>query len=618
MSTNHRPNRPLFFSDGKGLPDAALSGSTHGASSGVSRRSGRKHVVASALSLWLGWSVAIGALQGCTRSTDPEQQDGNGGNGGNAGSAGKGSGGGNGEMTPNACRTPNAQLPPARLGRLTQRQYARTLAVSFGIQIDASRVPADAPSGDGFAVFDSMLADKQVSEQHFTAYAEVAGEAAKSLLPKLEADFPCIASAPDAACGESVVLAWGARAFRRPLNDEEKRRWTAFYTDARGRWDGRVAARMVLEALLQSPNHVYRSELGEGADGRVALTGFEVANELSYMLTDGPPDAELQAAARDGKLASRSEVLRQARRLVGDEALHLKVTEFFGQMLGVTPMLAGNLGKDQTAFPEFSPALRDAMLAETAAFIDKVFAEDGSVRTLYGAKHSYLDKTMAQHYGVADPGASRAKISLPSGRRGLLGQASVLSAASHADATSPSMRGMLIFTKLLCRQRPVAPPGAFDSPVGKVISPEPRLTQREHWAYAQKTAPQCTACHATFVPMGLGLEQFDSIGRHRTMEYGKPLDTTVTLSGYGEGADGSYPDTLALGEAIIASPFGQRCMATQLRSYALGVAPPDDDNEDACEIGELATRFAKSGLRIVDLLVELTATDSFYERQAQP
>lgn len=543
------------------------------------------------------------------------KEDGEGGNDGAAGSKGQAAG------DPVTCEGAVPGLPAARLGRLTVRQYARTLAAAFDFKVDETRIPTDAPSGHGFAVFDTTFADKQVSEQHFNSYSAIAEEVAKSQLPKIELAHTCLFAQPDDACVDSFVSQFGERAFRRPLETEELSRWSSFFTAAREKWDAKVAARMVVEALLQSPHHLYRSEVGAAkqteSGSKVELTPFEKASELSYALTDGPPDAMLYAAARDGALSDRRELMRQARRLVTEHSdiARGKLQEFLGQLLGVTPALASNLGKDTTVFKEFSPALRSAMLKETETFLDHMLTDESSLRELYSARHSYIDRSLAELYGVDSSGRGDefVRSDLPASRRGLLSQAAFLSVSSHADRTSPSMRGTAVLNRLLCQERPAAPPGAADSALGTIFSPTPRLTQREHWSFALATAPQCTSCHQHFVPIGLGFEQFDAMGRHREKEFDKTIDPSIEISGIDDSIDGRYDDGLSFAEKIISTPYGQECLVTQLRTFALGAAPNTD--EDRCEVTALADRFADNDLRLIDLLVDLASTDSFSQRR---
>ncbi|MDX2020862.1 MAG: DUF1592 domain-containing protein [Deltaproteobacteria bacterium] len=534
----------------------------------------------------------------------------------NEDNAGGSDGAGGAPPPAGACDLPRELLPQRRVIRLSPQQYANALKANFGFKMDVSRLPPDAPSGDGFAVFDSNFADKQITPEHFTVFRETAEAVASDTARTLQGSMACLFNKPDDGCVAAFLSDVGQRAFRRPPSEQELARYQSFFRSVETKWDSPAAVRLVLEAMLQSPAHLYRTELGGGDADKVALTQYELANELSFMLADAPPDEALLAAAKAGKLKDADEVKQHAERLLATDTSRARLASMFGQMYGVTPSSAETLGKDATAYPGFTPALRAAMMKETQTFVQAVLQDDASLKTIFGADFSYLNNALAAHYGAntAGLGDEFKKVSLPEGRRGLLGHASVLSVNAHKDGSSPAIRGIAIYTKLLCQPIPAAPPGAVDLANGKIYAPDKNFTQREHYEFAKQKAPECIGCHGQFVPLGLGLEQFDGVGAQRSSEFGKPLNTKVQLEGYGDDVDGTYDSTLPLIDKLVQSDHGARCFATQAASFAYG-QDVSSDTMDSCETKRLASTLKDKNFSVTQLMLDLTQVESFYNRR---
>jgi hypothetical protein len=262
------------------------------------------------------------------------------------------------------------------------------------------------------------------------------------------------------------------------------------------------------------------------------------------------------------------------------------------------------------------------MVTETTTFVREVSLSPGTtLETLFSAPFTFVDARLAEHYGLAsEPSAGGsaggfAKVELPATRRGLLGHASVIAALSGPNKTSPVHRGLFFREHMLCESPPVPPPDA-QSMGALLSSPDPNANARDDWENFQKVAPKCAGCHQSFHPLGLALESFDPIGRHRTTDKGKPIDLSVRLAGTGSGG-GEYPDGFALARAIAKSPEGETCFAQHWVTYGLGA------EKDPClaavvrEKGREQVRDqagAGEALTIVDLVVATTQVDAFYNR----
>lgn len=560
----------------------------------------------------------LAAALGCSGSspenpTDTSQQGGNQPKAGAAGNRGTGGSGGAAGTTA-ACGPQGA--PPSRVWRLSPVQVTNTLDRSFGVKIDPGKLPGDGIASGSFSAFENVASHNAVFDQLASAYADVAQAAADAALPKLRAAHGCLSEAkPTEACGRELVEDIGAKAFRRPLNGDETSRYAGFFGKAAGQWGSDHATGLTMQALLLSPDFLYRSEIGEpGQEGRT-LGPYEIASALSYGLADVPPDAELLEAARSGKLQNGEERRRQAQRVMRSNEAKSKLVDFFQQLLKLKPLAKGTLAKDTKVFPQFDAALVTSMSNETATFVQELLGEEKATFTdFFAANHSYVDARLAKLYGVAEPsGSGMVRTQLPPERAGLLGQAGLLATLAHAESTSPTHRGLMFFQTLLCQPVAQPPAGAADLGRLKLFNPnDAQATQRQHFEYAQKNAPECAGCHKMFIPMGLGLENFDALGGFRSTENGRPIDPSVKLEGYGD-ADGSHANGIALGRAIANSEAGQRCFTMQMSTFMQGREEDPDTAE--CGVNAVLSRWKGGGLKVSELLVELASSDAFVLRQ---
>lgn len=505
-------------------------------------------------------------------------------------------------------------VPKARLWRLSTAQYVNSVRALFGQEIDPAAFPLDGIADDGMTRFDTNADVAIVTDQLSAVYRNQAGTVARAAVATLSSGpHACVldASSPD-DCLRSFAEDVAGRAYRRPLSSEESDRFVAFHKEQRTANDANVAARMVLEAILQSPHFLYRSELGEGSTGKVRLSPYELASELSYFITDGPPDDQLRAAASKNELGNAAAVRAHAERLVQTPAFRAKMRHFFTDYLFLRGLVEGGKPKDAEAFPTFNDAIRGALVDETLTFIDKaIFENNETLETLFSADYSYQSAAVANYYGTKAAGDGATRVPLPAGRKGLLSHAAVLAGLSNERTTSPIHRGIFYMQTLLCKQLPEVP-ADISAMTGKLSDPNnPNATERDKWNYFQTSAAGCASCHKKFQPFGLALEKFDAVGAFRTTEFGKLIDTSISVVGVGAGVDGQYADGLDLAEKIVASPEGHACFARQYTTYSFGRRLEADEN---CRVDSFASHFANDKLTIQKLIVEMTIEEGFFFR----
>ncbi len=344
-------------------------------------------------------------------------------------------------------------------------------------------------------------------------------------------------------CATKIVRTLATQAFRGNVTERDLESLMTFYTDGRKEGDFEYAIGGAIEAILASPQFLFRLEstpttlrAGQtGAPGAAAATGWksyrlsdsELASRLSYFIWGAAPDAELSRLASQGRLSAPGVYQKQVARLVADprsEALSKRFARQWlrlGDVEGVLP--------DAVAYPYFDRTLGDAFVKETELFFDSLVREDRSVMDLLTADYSFVNERIARHYGIPNvAGNAFRRVTLPAERRGILTHGSVLVLTSVADRTSPVMRGKFVMEVMMGSPPPAPPPNvpALEETKGEVSGKV--LTVRERMEEHRKN-PQCTSCHRVIDPLGLALENFDVTGKFRIKDNGMPVDPNGTL-----------------------------------------------------------------------------------------
>jgi len=531
-----------------------------------------------------------------------------GGNNGTGGGTVTGTGG-SGTVTPCTAGTPPATT---RLIRLTHAQYDNTVRALTGLDVHPS---LDFPVDQNQAGFDRGI-DLQAGDVLGKAYRTSAETLAAAVVGNATAFSKVVGCDPAGgdACRDMFIASFGRRAFRRPLTDAEKAPLAALFPQGASLIDGTAdsfhkGVQIVLEAMFQSPNFIYRPELSTQASGGViALSGYEMASRLSYFLTNGPPDDALMDAAAGGQLATADGVASQAQRLIATDAAKETVRDFHHQWL-VMDNYANKLAKDAAKYPTVTPDLAPLLAQETEKFVAEVtFAQGKGFTSLLTAPFTFVNSTTAPLYGVSGSfGSSLTRVDLdPAKRAGLFTQLGFLATHAYSNQSSPIHRGAFIQRNVLCTKIPDPPPMVPELP--------PLMaTQTTRQQVDMHTAPaECATCHHQYInPVGFGLENYDAVGAFRTTENGVTIDATGTLAG--TAANAPFTDGVSESAAIAASPEAQRCYSTTWMRYAYGRA---ETAADMCAIQVLGSRLQDDSYKITDLMVDLTRTTAFMYRGA--
>lgn len=410
---------------------------------------------------------------------------------------------------------------------------------------------------------------------------------------------------PDASCARRFVARFGRRVFRRALTESELARYSALITEDE---EPRAGARTLIQALLASPQFLYRSELGEptAEAERWRLTEDEIATALAYTFLGTGPDEALLAAAEAGELSAAEGRVAQARRLLARPRARDQIGAFALQWLGVESV--SSVEKADRLFPDFTDEVRQAMVEETRRFVAEVALEGGRFDDLLTAEFTWLNGPLAQFYGVAPPeGVGHQRVAWADGRRaGVLGQGSVLVTYAHSDQTSPIRRGLFVRERLLCQHLPAPPADA-----GGVPEVDPNATTRER--YRQHTENEtCYTCHRYIDDVGFGFEHFDPVGRWRDREGDQPIDARGDMNdveGLGTDTRAPYEGLPELGALLAGSARTRQCFAAQVYRFSYGRT---ETGADRCTVAALESAFVEGDIEA--LLIALVETEAFVLR----
>ena len=378
---------------------------------------------------------------------------------------------------------------------------------------------------------------------------------------------------------KAAVLAFAERAWRRPLTAQERASLTAF------------EPRLMLVRTLTSPAFLYRGEKPAAKTGPV--NDWELATRLSYFLWSSLPDDDLRSIAASGRLREPDVLAAQARRMLRDPRVRRLATEFGCQYLHVRDVARLD-EKSESHFPTFT-GVRESMQEEVVRFFVDLFQQDRSVLSLLDADHSFLDRSLATHYGIpfTGDGWQRVEGMKKHGRGGALGFAATLAKHSGASRTSAILRGTWLSEVVLGEKIPNPPKGV------PVLPEEPERGLSERQLIERHSGdPRCAGCHRRIDPYGFALEGFDAIGRRRE------ADTKAVLY------DGTAVDGLDSLRSYLVQDRRRdflRQFSRKLLGYALGRSVQLSDQPLVDEM------VAADGHRIGDLVERIVRSPQFRE-----
>ncbi|WP_434045025.1 MULTISPECIES: DUF1592 domain-containing protein [Sorangium] len=505
--------------------------------------------------------------------------------------------------------------PTSQIRRLTSAQYDRTVRDLLGVT---------ALAASGNVAPSTLLATDQagsLTDLGWSSYRSVAEMIAAQVMadPALKENFlKCTPSGDGAACLHDTIVAFGRRAFRRPLTQAEVARFDAIVAKGPQITENGTpeeVAEALLYMFLISPSFIQRAEILEAPDGAgsFALSSHEVASRLSYMLWGTIPDEALDQAADRGQLSTPAQILAQAQRMLQDPRARQMVASFHRYYLELGPNTRWDSAqRDTTMFPAFDRSLIPIMAEETERFFDHVaFTRGGGFQEFFLSPIAFVNAATAPLYRLdpANFGSELQEVTLdPIQRPGFLTRVGFLNAYSSYNRTSPILRGVFITKDVLGIDPGTPPPGALETPLPEGAD----LDTNRKRVDAQTAGAACAACHHSFInPPGFVMEAYDAVGGWQTQEAstGASIDTVADVRIDGEPVKVTSPADLMA--KLASSRNAQRQYAQKWVSYAY---ERDGHPLDSCTVDDLTAKITAGGYTILDLVTDLTQSPSFRTR----
>lgn len=420
--------------------------------------------------------------------------------------------------------------------------------------------------------------------------------AAANVAATVASDAEALARVSASTDPVAFIAEVGRRFYRRPLTEAEQATYLALYE--RGKELASVeeqpfaaGVQLLLEVWMQAPNFLYRVEHSEGE-----LNGYELATRLAFMLTDTTPSDGLLDAAETGELASASGIAGAARELISTLPARLVFRRFHDETFELGRLTYFQVNDLYGLGADLNLQLSEA----THYFFDRQFDEGHGLRELLTSDTIFTNANLATLYGVPAPTTDAFEGVVPSAaRRGLFAQLPFLMLDSGSETPNTFTRGGMIVRNVLCQTVPSHPPSVTIPPPDG-----PPQTNRE-FSNQLVAAAECQACHRYIDPFGFAFENFDGLGRARTLDVGLPIDTT-----------GSYPfvpssrfaDSPELMNILANSPLAHGCYAKQLTEFALARLL---DPRDAALVSELGTQSLDQDASLEELVVALVSSETF-------
>jgi hypothetical protein len=470
------------------------------------------------------------------------------------------------------CESPQEAQTTPRLARLTHTQWANTVADLFeGLKLPTFAQTFRGDPRENGALFDNSADTLSVDQALWQAYQRAATQIA--IVAAGDADF-LAKWAPDdgiaAAREETLIRTLGARAYRRPLRDDEVQSYLTLFAGAAQVFPDRpkleAGAELVIQALLQSPYFLYRLEDTNKTGADEPLSDYQRAARLSYALWDTMPDASLEEKAEAGALADAGVIAEEARRLLDSPRAEPVLQHLHYQLLNIERY------RSITRYPE--ETLPDMAAEENRLFLQHtIFDESGTLTDLLTSTKTFANKALADLYGLpGDFGSEYQPVELdPAQRSGIFTQIGFLASNANSGTPDPIHRGAFLARRIACINVPMPPPDV--PPLPAAMGRTNRETVASH---TETPGTICAGCHGAFInPLGFPFEYYDGLGRYRSEDNGQAVDgsSTPPLEGSPQ-----VNDALELARTLADSSEVHRCYAKHLLEFSFGRLSTSEDD----------------------------------------
>lgn len=466
---------------------------------------------------------------------------------------------------------------------------------TVGISSDASDI-----SG-----FTNNAENLQLDSDYIYALMNMTEKAVADALKKTNSPYLQCTGGQNAACAKLKISELGKKAYRRPITTAEETLLLDIFNKSQTQGlSFQDSLGFAMQRVFMSPVFLFRSSYsGVVTERGVKLSAHELATRLAYFLWSSAPDAELLAAAEGNKLGTSEEIQIQVKRLLASPKADRFIRNFTREWLGMQKLQAAV----RTGLTE---DLKKDMQEETERLMLAIVREDRSALDVINADFSYINANLASLYGVAGvTGTEFRKVvfsPLQVPRRGLLTQGSLLTITSSPTETKPVARGSQILNGITCNPPPPFPDGLTVTPLQD--SPNSNMTITQRMAEHRKVGTSCYNCHKEMDPVGLGLENYDQIGRYRTTyaSSGNAVDATGSIRNI------SFQGGLQLVDILTQQNDFKRCLTKKLMTYAIGRSMT---SADQCAIQTIGDDFVVQKRTFSDLITAIVLSEQFLYNQ---
>lgn len=489
----------------------------------------------------------------------------------------------------------------ALIRKLSRKEIDNSIKDLLGLSASyTDSLPFDATDRNGFS---NNAENMQLDVDYLQAMMVLTEKAIGDALLKTNSPFLQCPQGQNAACAKDILLGFAKKAFRRPIKVEEETSILSSFSTAQTQgFSFKDSMTFAMQRILISPNFLYRSSFsGEATDEGRKLSPHELATRLAYYLWQSTPDQELLTAADQNKLGTENEIRTQVQRLLKDAKADRFIRNFTNEWVGLQQL--------QAATREgLTEQLKIDMREETERMILAIVREDRSFLDVITADFTYVNQNLASLYGI--PGITGTQFqkvdfkALQIPRRGLLTQASLLTLTSSPTSTKPVSRGNQILNSITCNPPPPFPDGLTVTPLAD--SPNTDLTVKERMA-AHRAGTSCFGCHQEMDPIGLGLENYDQVGRFRTTyPSGRSVDASGTFRNY------NFQSGMDLIDIIAQEEDFKTCVMKKMMTYAIGRSMTP---QDQCSLEYLGKENVVAGKTFTDLVMAVVMSPQFQFNQ---
>ena len=501
-------------------------------------------------------------------------------------------------------------VPRAAVRRLTSAQYSQAVGDLFGERVKLPDELEPDPAAESAFTFSTVLSrgattDDAGADRYARTSAQITRQIFEDAAWRVEV-VGCEPSAASDPCVSDYLRGLMRRAWSRPVDAAELARYVKVVSVGAQSLDVWTGLSFATSAVLESPNFLYRTQLGQAHPDKPGIWRFsdhEMADRLALLLWGSVPDEALLKAADEELLTTTDGLRAQTERMLEDPRAERGVMSFLVEWFGLEGLEA--LSKDEDVYPKMSHTLGHAMREEIEHYFRvRALEQDQDFLALFTSRQVRINDELRQIYGIQEPvnGDGWEERELPETweRGGLLTSPGIMALNATRTRTSPTLRGLYVLERLLCLNINPAPDGLN---VDDFLTPQGQETIRE-WNARFRQNQQCAGCHNLMDPIGLVFGRFNGIGQHSSQELGMDIDPSGTVLGQ------PISDAKALGEFLSDAPQVQQCVVRQLMRYANGQR---EVFEEEPLVVELTKTFRDEGNRIKPLLLAFILSAGFRE-----